>query len=63
MSAVFVMALSMSAFADSALGDRGLGSKLLGWQKNDTGWWYATDYKGSAWYHDGWFWINANEND
>ncbi len=31
-----------------------------GWQKNDTGWWYATNDEGTAWYADEWQWIDGN---
>lgn len=61
MSALLVAAASMNAFA-SELGD-GWHLDPLGWQKNDTGWWYANDDKGASWYHDGWFWIDGNGDD
>ena len=25
----------------------------VGWQKNETGWWYGTNATGTTWYHDG----------
>ena len=25
----------------------------VGWQKNETGWWYGTNAAGTTWYHDG----------
>ncbi len=31
-----------------------------GWRKNDTGWWYATNDAGTAWYANGWQWIDGN---
>ena len=32
----------------------------IGWQKNETGWWYGTNATGTTWYHDGWQWIDGN---
>ena len=31
-----------------------------GWQKNDTGWWYATNDAGTTWYASEWQWIDGN---
>lgn len=31
-----------------------------GWQKNDTGWWYATNDSGTTWYANEWQWIDGN---
>ncbi len=31
----------------------------VGWQKNETGWWYGTNAAGTTWYHDGWQWIDG----
>ena len=31
----------------------------VGWQKNETGWWYGTNATGTTWYHDGWQWIDG----
>lgn len=39
--------MSLSAFA-------------AGWQKNDTGWWYGTNADNSAWYANGWQWVDDN---
>ena len=34
----------------------------VGWQKNETGWWYGTNAAGTTWYHDGWQWIDGNKD-
>ena len=34
----------------------------VGWQKNETGWWYGTNATGTTWYHDGWQWIDGNKD-
>ena len=34
----------------------------VGWQKNETGWWYGTNAAGTTWYHDGWQWIDDGNN-
>lgn len=34
----------------------------IGWQKNETGWWYGTNATGTTWYHDGWQWIDGNKD-
>lgn len=34
----------------------------VGWQKNETGWWYGTNAAGTTWYHDGWKWIDGNKD-
>ena len=34
----------------------------IGWQKNETGWWYGTNAAGTTWYHDGWQWIDGNKD-
>ena len=34
----------------------------VGWQKNETGWWYGTNATGTTWYHDGWQWIDDGNN-
>lgn len=44
---VMAMAMSMTALA-------------AGWQKNDTGWWYATNDAGTQWHANGWQWIDGN---
>ena len=44
---VMTMAMSLTAFA-------------AGWQKNDTGWWYATNDAGTTWYANEWQWIDGN---
>ena len=31
-----------------------------GWQKNNTGWWYGTNADNSAWYANGWQWVDGN---
>lgn len=33
-----------------------------GWQKNNTGWWYGTNADNSAWYANGWQWIDGNKD-
>ena len=33
-----------------------------GWQKDNTGWWYATNDNNSEWYHSGWQWIDGNND-
>lgn len=44
---MMMMAMSMTALA-------------AGWQKNDTGWWYATNDAGTQWHANGWQWIDGN---
>lgn len=34
----------------------------IGWQKNETGWWYGTNFTGTTWYHNGWQWIDGNKD-
>lgn len=41
------MAMSVTAFA-------------AGWVQNDTGWWYGTNADNTAWYSNGWQWIDDN---
>lgn len=49
LAGVMTAAMSMTALA-------------AGWQKNDTGWWYATNDAGTQWYSNGWFWIDDNND-
>lgn len=46
-TAALMAVMSLSAFA-------------AGWQKNDTGWWYGTNADNSAWYANGWQWVDDN---
>ena len=39
-----------------------IGKTPVGWQKNETGWWYGTNATGTTWYHDGWQWIDGNKD-
>lgn len=50
-AAVLTVVLALSA-AESAA--------AAGWQKNETGWWYATNDTGTTWYANGWQWIDGN---
>ena len=47
MAVVMTMAMTLTAFA-------------AGWQKNDVGWWYATNDAGTTWYANEWQWIDGN---
>lgn len=38
----------------------GITSFAAGWQKSDSGWWYATNDTGSTWHANGWQWIDGN---
>lgn len=33
-----------------------------GWQKDNTGWWYATNDNNTDWYESGWVWIDGNND-
>lgn len=33
-----------------------------GWQKNDIGWWFATNPVGTTWYESCWQWIDGNKD-
>lgn len=46
---VMTLTISFTAFA-------------AGWQKNTTGWWYATNDSGSTWYSNCWQWIDGNRD-
>lgn len=34
----------------------------VGWQKNSTGWWYATNDAGTTWHTNGWQWLDGNKD-
>ena len=34
----------------------------IGWQKDETGWWYGPNATGTTLYHDGWQWIDGNKD-
>ena len=53
MTAVLSAALMMSVMA-------AVPAFAAGWQKNHTGWWYGTNADNSAWYANGWQWIDGN---
>ena len=48
-SALLTVSMSIPAFA-------------AGWQKNDTGWWYATNDALTTWYANEWQWIDGNND-
>ena len=33
-----------------------------GWQKDNTGWWYATNGNNTTWYNSGWQWVDGNND-
>ena len=51
---VFATALMLASAAVS------IPAYAAGWQKNDTGWWYATNDAGTTWYANEWQWIDSN---
>ena len=53
MAAVLSAALMMSVMA-------AVPAFAAGWQKNNTGWWYGTNADNSAWYANGWQWVDGN---
>lgn len=53
MTAALSAALMMSVMA-------AIPGFAAGWQKNNTGWWYGTNADNSAWYANGWQWIDGN---
>ncbi len=53
MTAVLSAALMMSVMA-------AVPAFAAGWQKNNTGWWYGTNADNSAWYANGWQWVDGN---
>lgn len=53
MTAVLSAALMMSVIA-------AVPAFAAGWQKNNTGWWYGTNADNSAWYANGWQWVDGN---
>ena len=53
MAAAFSAALMMSVMS-------AVPAFAAGWQKNNTGWWYGTNADNSAWYANGWQWVDGN---
>lgn len=40
----------------------GVSTTAAGWQKNDTGWWYATNAAMTTWHSNGWQWLDGNHD-
>ena len=54
--------LLTAAAAISASAIMTVNAYAAGWQHNTTGWWYGTNEANTAWYANGWQWIDGNND-